>query len=151
MVWFAILVIVDHCTRQVYGLPLFLTGPHVTAAEVVSALRLTLPPELQYLITDRGVHFVSKAMKTLARDKGFQRVPLAPHRPQSNGIAERFVRTLKEWLTTHTWLTPDELRTLLRQFLTEYNDRPHQGRELKGLSPNEYARRKHEGNVCNII
>jgi transposase InsO family protein len=151
VVWFAILVIVDHCTRQVYGLPLFLTGPHVTAAEVVSALRLTLPPELQYLITDRGVHFVSKAMKTLARDKGFQRVPLAPHRPQSHGIAERFVRTLKEWLTTHTWLTPDELRTLLRQFLTEYNDRPHQGRELKGLSPNEYARRKHEGNVCNII
>jgi hypothetical protein len=25
--------------------------------------------------------------------------------------------------------------------VTEYNDRPHQGKELQGLSPNEYARR----------
>ncbi len=142
--WFAILVIVDHCTRHVYGLPLFLTGAHVTAIEVVTALRLSLPPELQYLITDRGVHFISKAMEKLKQEKGFVRVPIAPHRPQSNGIAERFVRTLKEWLVTKTWLTADELRAWLTQFLQEYNDRPHQGRELQGLSPNEYARRKHD-------
>ncbi len=144
VVWFAILVIVDNCTRQVYGLPLFLTGAHVTAVEVVTALRLSLPATLQYLITDRGVHFISKAMEKLKQEKGFVRVPIAPHRPQSNGIAERFVRTLKEWLLTKTWLTANELRTWLTQFLQEYNDRPHQGRELQGLSPNEYARRKQD-------
>ncbi len=144
VVWFAILVIVDNCTRHVYGLPLFLTGAHVTAVEVVAALRQSLPSELQYLITDRGVHFISTAMEKLKQEKGFVRVPIAPHRPQSNGIAERFVRTLKEWLLTKTWFTADELRTWLTQFLQEYNDRPHQGRELQGLSPNEYARRKQD-------
>jgi len=30
---------------------------------------------------------------------------------------------------------------LLAEFLLYYNDRPHQGVELQGLSPNEYARR----------
>jgi transposase InsO family protein len=146
--WFAILVIVDNCTRQVLGLPLFVTGPHVTAAEVVDALRLTLPPDLQYLIADRGKHFVANVMKKLEHERGFVRVPLAPHRPQSNGIAERFVRTLKEWLSIKTWLTAEELRAWLKQFFENYNDRPHQGRELKGLSPNEYARRKREEKIC---
>lgn len=142
VLWFAILVMVDNCTRQVLGLPLFVTGPHVTASEVVEALRQVLPPELQYLISDRGGHFVSKAMERLAEETGFVRVPLAPHRPQSNGIAERFVRTLKEWLSLKEWLTAEELRAWLEQFLEEYNERPHQGKELQGLSPNEYARRK---------
>ncbi len=143
-VWFAILVIVDNCTRQVYGLPLFLSGPHVTAIEVVNALRLSLPPELQYLISDRGKHFVANVMRKLEKERDFKRVPLAPHRPQSNGIAERFVRTLKEWLLEKPWLTAEELRVWLTQFVEDYNDRPHQGRELDGLSPNEYARRKRE-------
>ena len=31
-------------------------------------------------------------------------------------------------------------RLLLAEFIVYYNDRPHQGAELAGLSPNEYAR-----------
>ena len=125
-----------------------MTGPHVTAAEVVEALRFSLPPHLQDLISDRGNHFVANVMKELEQEQGFVRVPLAPYRPQSNGIAERFVRTLKEWLSTKAWLTAEELQEWLKQFFEKYNDRPHQGRELNGLSPNEYARRKREGKMC---
>jgi transposase InsO family protein len=77
----------------------------------------------------------------LAQASGFIRVLLAPHRPQSNGIAERFIRTLKEWLETETWQNPAEMMVALEQFIVYYNDRPHQGKELKGLSPNEYCRR----------
>jgi len=138
--WIAILVIVDSGTRRCFGLPMFTAGSHVTAEMVVTALKALLPSELQYLIADRGVHF-AKLLERLAQDRGFIRVFLAPHRPQSNGIAERFVRTLKEWLLDKPWNTPEELTALLSQFLLEYNDRPHQGRELKGLSPNELERR----------
>ena len=68
-------------------------------------------------------------------------VLIARHRPQSNGIAARFVRTLKEWLADQAWPDDLALATLLQQFLTEYGDRPHQGLALPGLSPNEFAKR----------
>lgn len=141
--WIAVLVIVDNCTRQSLGLPLFVMGAHVTAELVVEALRKLLPTELQYLIADGGSAFSGDAMKALASGLDFIRVPLAKHRPQSNGIAERFIETLKEWLASRRWETAGELEALLGEFQEYYNDRPHQGRELAGLSPNEYAARLH--------
>lgn len=139
MAWIAILVIVDNCTRRCLGLPLFAMGVHVTAELVAEALRTLLPQTLWYLISDGGSHFTAEVLKDLANGQGFVRVPLARHRPQSNGIAERFVETLKVWLANKEWQTADELQPLLAEFRTYYNDRPHQGRELAGLSPNEYT------------
>jgi transposase InsO family protein len=139
--WIAILVITDNCTRQCLGLPLFVAGPKVTAELIVEALCALLPPELLFLITDRGTHFTADAFKNLLRSEEFIHVLIARHRPQSNGIAERFVRSLKEWLRDKSWQNDPELALLLKQFLVEYNDRPHQGLPLPGLSPNEFARR----------
>ena len=76
-----------------------------------------------------------------AQDEEFIHVLIARHRPQPNGIAERFVRTLKEWLKNKPWQSPEELESLLHWFLSEYNDRPHQGLPVPGLSPNEFAKR----------
>jgi len=139
--WIAILVITDNCTRQCLGLPLFVVGSKVTAEMVVEALRVLLPPELQFLISDRGTHFTAKVFQELARGKDFIHVLIARHRPQSNGIAERFVRTLKEWLRDKTWANDEELAALIEHFIAEYNDRPHQGLPIPGLSPNEFANR----------
>ncbi len=139
--WIAILVITDNCTRQCLGLPLFVTGPKVTAELIVAALKVLLPPALQFLISDRGTHFTANAFRSLMRDAEFIHVLIARHRPQSNGIAERFVRTLKEWLATQAWQSDAELEILLLQFIAEYNDRPHQGLAIPGLSPNEFAHR----------
>ena len=139
--WIALLVLTDNCTRQCLGLPLFVTGAKVTAETIVAALRVLLPPELHFLISDRGVHFTAKVFAALATEANFIHVLIARHRPESNGIAERFVRTLKEWLATHSWTTAEELEVLLAQFLAEYNDRPHQGLAIPGLSPNEFAKR----------
>ena len=140
-VWIAILVITDNCTRQCLGLPLFVAGARVTAEMVVAALRALLPCELQFLISDRGVHFTAQVFAQLAREEGFIHVVIARHRPQSNGIAERFVRTLKEWLADKVWTSDQELAALVAQFRAEYNDRPHQGLGIPGLSPNEFAGR----------
>lgn len=139
--WIAILVIVDNCTRQCLSLPLFVAGENVTAEMVVEALRTLLPPELRFLISDRGTHFKANAFQMLMLSEEFIHVLIARHRPQSNGIAERFVRTLKEWLKNKSWLNDQELTLLLHQFLDEYNNRPHQGLAIPGLSPNEFANR----------
>jgi hypothetical protein len=146
--WIAILVVTDNCTRQCLGLPLFIAGSHVTADMVVAALRVLLPQDLQFLtscpnlgISDRGVHFTADVFRQLAKDANFVHVVIARHRPQSNGIAERFVRTIKEWLADKAWDSDQQLSLLLSIFLPEYNDRPHQGLPCPGLSPNEFAKR----------
>ena len=104
---------------------------------VVEALRARLPRELPYLIADGGKQLTAQAMAALTKDRGFVRVPLARRRPKSNGIAKRFVETLKAWLAEKEGQPAEELRRLLRQFLADDNDRPHRGHELAGLSPNE--------------
>ena len=113
----------------------------MTSEMIVEALRVLLPPELRFLISDRGTHFKANAFKALVLSEEFIHVLIARHRPESNGIAERFVRTLKEWLEDKSWRNDQELAVLLRRFLDEYNDRPHQGLAIPGLSPNEFTNR----------
>ena len=107
----------------------------------MAALRALLPADLQFLISDRGTHFTAQVFRQLAHEQGFVHVVIARHRPQSNGIAERFVRTLKAWLAAHAWEDTPALADLLARFRLEYNDRPHQGLPLPGVSPNEFADR----------
>ncbi len=122
------------------GVPLFIAGAKVTGEAIVDALKQLLPAELQFLISDRGPQFRAKVFKQLAESQSFVHVLIARHRPQSNGIAERFVRTLKEWLSDKHWEDEHQLQQVLLEFLQFYNERPHQG--LPGdLSPNELARR----------
>lgn len=139
--WIAVLVVTDNCTRQCLGLPVFRTGPMLTSQELVSALRTLLPGELKFLISDQGAHFRTKAFALLAQECDFIHIPVYRHRPESNGIAERFVLTLKQWLRSKSWLAGGDLTTLLAEFIPEYNDRPHQGLPIPGLSPDEFANR----------
>jgi transposase InsO family protein len=139
--WLAILVVTDNCTRQCLGLPIFESGAKVTAQEVAQALDLLLPKDLAFLISDQGTHFRSKALAELAQNKHFVQIPIYRHRPQTNGIAERFVRSLKEWLRNFTWTGAKEVTELITAFQPFYNNRPHQGLLISGLSPNEFANR----------
>lgn len=139
--WIAILVVTDNCTRQCLGLPVFRSGSKLTSAEMIAALKDILPPELQFLISDQGTHFRSYAFAQFAEDEDFIHIPVYRHRPQTNGIAERFVLTLKNWLRDKSWNTVLELEAWLAKFSPFYNDRPHQGLPIPGLSPNEFAHR----------
>lgn len=139
--WIAILVVTDNCTRQCLGLPLFKSGPKLSSGELVKALRAILPKELQFVISDQGSQFRSNAFVSLAEEAHFVHVPVYRHRPQSNGIAERFVLTLKQWLRSKSWNGVEAIFSLLSEFQQEYNARPHQGLGIPGLSPNEFANR----------
>lgn len=137
--WVAVLILVDNCTRQSYGLPLFAAGQHITAAVVAAALRAWLPTGTAFVITDRGTHFTAQDFTALAEELMFLHVLAPKHRPQTNGVAERFVRTFKTWLRDKTWNSLPELETLAAQFQAEYNRIPHQGLPFPNLSPAEFA------------
>ncbi len=139
--WRAILMVTDNCTRACYGLPLFANGPQVDSEQVIAALSPLLPPELSFVISDRGTHFTAHTFAAFAQSQEFLHVSISRRRPQTNGIAERCVRTLKEWLRQHPWMGDEELVALRAEFVKEYNERPHQGLGIPGLSPNEFARR----------
>ena len=139
--WLAVLVITDNCTRQSFCLPVFSTGAKLSAQEMVDALRTILPDTLQFFISDQGAHFRTKAFAALSTERNFVHVPVYRHRPETNGIAERRVLTLKRWLMDKAWQSVDDLQGLLSQFVVAYNDRPHQGLAIPGLSPNEFANR----------
>lgn len=141
----AVLVVVDNCTRRCLGLPLFLEGRHVQADAIVEALQGLLPAALHYLLTDNGSQFTAEVFQRLPLERGFLHVRISPRRPRTNGIAERFVRTLKERLGDFSWSSPEELQEILASILLAYNARPHQGKGLDGLSPNELDRRLREG------
>lgn len=139
--WRAILIVTDNCTRQCYELPMFTRGGRVSAEEVIDRLEHLLPTDVEFVISDQGTHFMAAKFQELAKRCGFVHVPIARHRPESNGIAERCVRTLKAWLADKLWSSDAELRNLLAAFCHHYNDRPHQGLSIPGLSPNEFAHR----------
>jgi len=103
--WIAILVVTDNCTRQCLSLPVFRSGSKLTSAEVIAALQVILPTELQFLISDQGTHFRSNSFTQFAEDEDFIHVPVYRHRPETNGIAERFILTLKNWLRNKSWDT----------------------------------------------
>ncbi len=101
---------------------------------------------MQFVISDNGTQFIAEAFR-FAQERAFVHGRIAPYRARTNGIAERFVRTLKEWLEAHSWNSPEELAALV-EFIEYYNDRPHQGAKLDGLSPNDFARRLTDCSIC---
>ena len=90
------LVIVDYYLRYIDLAHL----PNITSTTVVNKMRNSFAhnsiPET--VISDNGTQFTSAQFKTFSVDWNFQHVTSSPHYPQSNGEAERAVKTAKELL-----------------------------------------------------
>jgi putative transposase len=60
--------------------------------------------------------------KAELRFLGVEGSPAFVRQPEGNGVAERFIRTLKEnFLWVHTFDTIEELRCALRDFVAHHN------------------------------
>ena len=79
-------------------------------------------PEL--LVTDNGSQFTSEAFVYFTKQNGIKHVRSAPYHPASNGLAERFVQSLKQSLKA----TTNDDRSLIQRlssFLLTYRTTPH--------------------------
>ena len=90
---------------------------------------------VQVLLTDNGGNYRSHAFATVAAAADVRLRRTRPYRPQTNGKAERFIRTLQaEWAYLRPYHSNVERLEALDDFLAEYNGhRPHTA--LGGLAP----------------
>jgi transposase InsO family protein len=90
---------------------------------------------VQALLTDNGSAYRGRRFGALCGQLGLRHHWTRPYRPQTNGKAERFIRTcLGEWAYARSYPTSVARASALPDFLRYYNqDRFHMG--INGLTP----------------
>ena len=104
-----------------------------TAAATIAELRSIFAthglPEI--LVTDNGTCFTSAEFQDFTQGNGIRHNKTSPYHPASNGLAERSVQTLKEYLKKND---TDDLNTNISRFLFRNRITPH---STTGVSPAE--------------
>ncbi|KER24566.1 hypothetical protein T265_07798 [Opisthorchis viverrini] len=86
------------------------------------------------LVTDNGSHFTAKSLEYWLKGLGCRHLFTAPRHPQSNGLAENFVRTLKSAINSISPVTFHDLDRGIDNFLMQYRNAAH---SITGKSPAE--------------
>ncbi|XP_076862347.1 TGF-beta receptor type-2 isoform X2 [Brachyhypopomus gauderio] len=77
----------------------------------------------EQLVSDNGPQFVAEEMEAFLKMNGIQHIKSAPYHPSTNGLAERFVQTLKHSLKAS--VNQGSLHHRLHSFLLTYRNTPH--------------------------
>jgi transposase InsO family protein len=133
--WDAVHVAVDDATRLAYVEVL----PDEKATTSVAFLRRAITfyerhgMSIERVITDNGSPYISTVHAIACRALGIRHLRTRPYRPQTNGKAERFIRTmLSGWAYGAIYRSSKERTQALDGWLHHYNHhRPHSaiGRE----------------------
>ena len=104
-----------------------------SAAIVLDEALTMLPFSIECIYSDNGKEFKG-AFKHLCAHHSIPQQFTRPYRPQTNGKAERVIKTIKGLLRKHHFISREERRRILYAIVRYYNHlRPHQS--LNGLSP----------------
>ena len=91
-----ILVIMDYATRYPEAIPLRKTSAKTIAKELFQVFsRVGLPKEV---LTDQGTPFMSRVTKELCKLLKVTQLRTSVYHPQTDGLVERFNKTLKQML-----------------------------------------------------
>ena len=110
------------------------------------------------IVSDNGSQFVSSEFQDFLSSNGIQHVTTPIYSPSSNGIAERFVATLKqhmlksignEWDGKGTSPQKSDLWNAARQILFMYRTMPHP--ELEGRCPAELLHGRKPRNLLSLL
>ncbi len=130
-----ILVICEYATRYPEAYPL----REVTAKQVANALlrlftQVGIPKEV---LTDQGPNFMSRSLQQVYQLLGIKRARTTPYHPQTDGLVERFNKTLKSMLKRFVSETGKDWDKWLPYLLFAYQEVPQ---AATGFSP--FERRK---------
>jgi transposase InsO family protein len=127
--WARVFVAVDHCSGECVGNHAARSGNRFEALEPVrqgvlchfGGVEKNAAKGLS-LRHDHGSNYMSGDFQDEIAFLGIESSPSFVRQPEGNGVAERFIRTLKEnFLWVHTFDTIDELRRGLQDFVAHYN------------------------------
>ena len=76
----------------------------------------------QQLVSDNGSQFTSREFAEFMKGNGIKQTLVAPYHPRSNGQAECFVQTFKQFLKTEGG---DSIKQSLARFLFSYRTTPN--------------------------
>lgn len=125
-------VFVDDCSRVLFA-DILPDQTSYSAAIVLDEALTMLPFEVECVYSDNGKEFKG-AFKDLCKQKKIPQQFTRPYRPQTNGKAERVIKTIKQMLKKHHFGSREERRRILYAIVRYYNHlRPHQS--LGGISP----------------
>lgn len=124
--WDAVHIAIDDATRMAYAEVL----PDEKAVTAVAFLSRAIKHFESYgmhveeLITDNGSPYISTIHAIACRALGIKHLRTRPRRPQTNGKAERFIRTmLAGWAYGAIYATSQERTATLDGWLWHYNHR----------------------------
>ena len=128
--WAWVFIAVDHCTDECVGIHAAKPGTRFEALEPihqgVRERRGALGPAIAdglLLRHDHGSQYISDVFQDELRFFGIESSPSYVASPEGNGIAERFIRTLKEQLLWVEYFeTVEDLRQALLAFKQRYNE-----------------------------
>lgn len=150
--WECVHVCVDDATRLAYVEVL----PDEKATTAIGFLRRALAfyrshgIAVERLMTDNGAAYVSVAHAVACRALGVRHIRTRPYRPQTNGKAERFIRTmLREWAYAGVYGSSPERAKALSGWLERYNFRRRHG-ALGHRPPIQRLRELDGNNVAGI-
>jgi transposase InsO family protein len=124
-----VFVAVDHCSGECVGSHAARSGNRFEALEPVRQGVLRHFGRIEKdaaqglaLRHDHGSNYMSGDFQDEIAFFGIESSPSFVRQPEGNGVAERFIRTLKEnFLWVHTFDTIEDLRRGLQEFIAHYN------------------------------
>ncbi|UYV63174.1 K02A2.6-like, partial [Cordylochernes scorpioides] len=127
-----LLIVVDSHSKWIEAIPMRET----TTRKTIEQLRRLfssygLPEEL---VSDNGPQFTGSEMKGFLEGNGIKQTLIPAYHPQSNGLAERAVRTIKTALDKNKRKIGDTIQDTLSKVLLAYRSTPH---VTTGKTPSE--------------
>ena len=111
--------------------------------------RLHTGREIEFL-SDRGSIYRSYAVQLLARRIGLKSCFTRAYSPESNGMSEAFVKTIKrDYVYVSDCYSAEVTMELLEGWIKDYNTvAPHSGLGMR--SPSEYRKWREEEGICEV-
>ncbi|KAL2082862.1 hypothetical protein ACEWY4_020635 [Coilia grayii] len=141
-----ILVIADYATRYPEAFPL----RNIKARQVANAFlqlvtRVGVPREV---LTDQGTNFTSSLLKDVYKYLGIKGIKTTPYHPQTDGLVERFNKTLKSMLRKFVSDSGSDWDDWLPYLLFAYREVPQAS---TGFSPFELLYGRHVRGPLDVL